>query len=167
MLQSYFITIHKSIIVDTNEPVRVEREKKLKLFYFNENYELIFPFSGTADVNNHSKYPSNNKQFNGTCYEEHNTLKTLPNSPNWTLSSTPDSISYFHENFQIFIFSERVEPFSIQDVYQIPIKENHLSVTCEQVPSSVKSSADFVNDFMKLDCIEDTTFNHDTHFAST
>ena len=101
------------------------------MFYFNEHYELILPFSETAEVNEHSKHPSDDEQFNGTFFEEHAIIETLPNSPNSTLSSTPESISYLHENFQLPIFSERVDLFSMQDVYRILIEENHLSFTCE------------------------------------
>ena len=113
----------------------------------------------TVEVNEHSKHPSNNEQFNGTFFEEHTTIETLPNSPNSTFSSTPESISYLLGNFQLPIFSERVEPFSIQDVYRILIEENLLSVTCEQVLSSVKSSATFIMDLTKLDCIDDIKSN--------
>ena len=150
---------NQSIIVDTISPGRVESEKELEMFYFNEHYELIFPFSETVEFNEHSKHPSNNEQFNGTFFEELTTTETLPNSLNSTLSSTPESISYLNENFQLPIFSERVEPFSIQDVYGILIEENHFSVTCEQVPSSVKSSAAFIIDLTKFDCIDDIKSN--------
>ena len=44
-------------------------------------------------------------------------------------------------------------------MYRILIEENHLSVTCEQVPSSVKSSAAFIIDLTKLDCIDDIKSN--------
>ena len=125
---------NQSIVLDTISPGPVESEKELELFYFNEHYELIFLFSETAEVNEHSKHSSNNEQFNGTFFEEHTTIETLPNSPNSTLSSSPKSISYLHENFQLPIFSERVDPFSIQNVYRILIEEKHSSVTCEQVP---------------------------------
>ena len=150
---------NQSIIVDTISPGRVESEKELELFYFNEHYEHILPFSEAIEVNEHSKHPSNNEQFNGTFFEEHTTIETLPNSSNSTLSSTPNSISYLHENFQLPIFSERVEPFSIQDVYRILMEKNHLSGICEQVPSSVKSSATFIIDLTKLDCIDDIKSN--------
>ena len=131
---------NQSIILDTISPGRVESEKELQLFYFNEYYELTLPFSETAEFNEHSKHPSNNEQFNGTFFE-YTTTETLPNSPNSTHSSTPENISYLHENFQLPIFSERVEPFSIQDIYRTLTEENHLSVTCEPVPSSIKTSA--------------------------
>ena len=108
---------NQSITLDTSSLGRVENEKELELFYFNENNELILPFSETAEVNDNSKHPSNDEQFNETFFEEHGTIETLPNSPNSTLSSTPESISYLHENFQLPIFSESVDPFSIQDVY--------------------------------------------------
>ena len=150
---------NQSIIVDTISPGRVETEKELELFYFNEHYELILAFSETVEVNEHSKHHSNNEQLNGIFFEEHTTTETLPNSPNSTLSSTPESISYLHENFKLPIFSERLEPFIILDVYRILIKENHLSITCEQVPCSVKSSATFIIDLTKLDCIDDIKSN--------
>ena len=86
----------------------LESEKELELFYFNEHYEPVFPFSETVEVNEHSKHHSTHKQFSGTFVEEHNTIKTLPNSTNSKRSSTPESISYLHENFQLSIFSERV-----------------------------------------------------------
>ena len=50
--------------------------------------------------------------------------------------------------------------YNVFTLYQILIEENHLSVACEQVPSSVKSSAACINDFTKLDYIEDITFNN-------
>ena len=80
---------NQSIILDTISPGRVESDKELELFYFNEHYQLILPFSETAEVNEHSKHPSSNEQFNGIFFEEHTTIETLPNSPNSTLSSTP------------------------------------------------------------------------------
>ena len=57
------------------------------MFDFNEHYELILSFSEFAEVDEHSKHPSNNEQFNSTFFE-HTTIETLPNSPNSTLSST-------------------------------------------------------------------------------
>ena len=149
---------NQSIILDTISPGRVESEKELELFYFNEHYELILPFSETAEVNEHSKHPSNNEQFNGTFFE-HTTTETLPNLPNSIHSSNSENTSYLHENFQLPIFSERVEPFSIQDIYQTLIEENHLSVTYKPVPGSVNSSAAFIIDLTKLDCIDDIKSN--------
>ena len=150
---------NQSIIVDTISPGHVESEKELELFYFNEHYELILPFLETVEVNEHSKHHSNNEQLNGTFFEEHITTETLPNSPNLTLSSIPESISYLRESFKLPIFSERLEPYIIQDVYRILIEENHLSITCEQVTRSVKSSATFIIDLTKLDCNGDIKSN--------
>ena len=150
---------NQSIIVDTISPGHVESEKELELFYFNEHYELILPFLETVEVNEHSKHHSNNEQLNETFFEEHTTTETLPNSPNLTLSSIPESISYLRESFKLPIFSERLEPYIIQDVYRILIEENHLSITCEQVPRSVKSSATFIIDLTKLDCNGDIKSN--------
>ena len=52
------------------------------------------------------------------------------------------------------IFSERIQVFSIHNACRIPIKENHLSVTGEQVPSLVKSSTAFSVDPANLDCTD-------------
>ena len=60
----------------------------------------------------------------------------------------------------IKIFSERIQVFSIQDVYRMLIEENHLGVTDEQVPSLVKSSAAFVIDLANLDCIDNIKSNY-------
>ena len=97
---------NQSIIVDTISPSRAESEKELELFYFNEFYELILPFSETVEVNEHSKYCLNNEQSKGNFFEKHATIETLPNWLNSTLSRTPEIISYLHENFQLPIFSE-------------------------------------------------------------
>ena len=146
------------IIVDTTSPGRLESETELKLFYFNEHYELILPFSETVEVNEHSKHPqkTNNSMEH---FSENILLLKHFQIRQIQPSSTHESISYLPENFQLPIFSERVEPFIIQDVYRILIEENHLSVTCEQVPSSVKSSAVFIIDLRKLYCIDDIKSN--------
>lgn len=47
----------------------------------------------------------------------------------------------------------------MQDIYQILIEENHFSVTCEQFPSLVESSAAFITDLTKLDCTDDIRSN--------
>ena len=85
---------HQSTIVDAISPDR---------FTLTSTMSLFILFSETVEVNGRSKHPSNNEQFNGTFFEEHATIETLPNSPNSTLSSTPENISYLHENFQLSI----------------------------------------------------------------
>ena len=97
---------NQSIIVGTISPGCVESEKELELLYFHEYYKLIHPFSETVEVYEHSKHHSNNEQFNGTFFEEHTTIETLPNSPNSTVFSTPESISYLQKRFQLSVFSE-------------------------------------------------------------
>ena len=125
------------------------------MFYFNKKYELILPFSETVERS--KKHPSYNEQFNGTFFfEERTTTETPPNS---ALCSVLESISYLHDHFQLLIFSVRLEPFSIQDVCQIPIVEDHLSVKFEQVHNSVISSAAFIIDMTNLDEIDNTKSN--------
>ena len=91
----------------------VVNEKESELFYFNKQYYLILRFSKTVGLNEHSKHPENNEQFNGTYFERHTTIGTSPNLPNSILCSTLESISYLHENFELSAFSARVESFSI------------------------------------------------------
>ena len=127
------------------------------MFYRNEHYELVVPLAHTdeqysSEVDDEDTHPEFDSIYRSKTFARGAYQKQCP-------KSTGETTSYLHEGKHLPILSEKIETLSIERVYNILIGEKDNDNICEKVPHGIETSASFLIDISKLNCLDDLKSN--------
>ena len=145
------------ILVDKFKPGRVESIQNIDLFYRNEHYELVVPLAHTdeqysSEVDDEDTHPEFDSIYRSKTFARGAYQKQCR-------KSAGETTSYLHEDKHLPILSEKIETLSIERVYNILIGEKDNDNICEKVPHGIETSASFLIDISKLNCLDNLKSN--------